>query len=182
MLWLWHSVFSHVSGAAFEPRLALCLSTLNSLGPKREYWLGGSAVCRQFIYSPLQRAIWREELTNVPKQPLCQFCPPLLSYPSLALETPSRKEAVVVKDSAGFLCTSSVSCLEKTATKTEVVLDIVLSLRWRVWVILQRTKHFVWSLFAYVQHSNENATFTVFNLYILTRLLFYSLSLSLPAL
>lgn len=41
----------------------------------------------------------------------------LLSYPSLALETPSRKEAVVVKDSAGFLCTSSVSCLEKNSNK-----------------------------------------------------------------
>lgn len=67
---------------------------------------------------------------------------PLLSF-SVPLEPPSRKEAVVVKHSAGFLCTSSISSLGKTATKTEVVLDIFLSIHQCVWVILQTTKHLV---------------------------------------
>lgn len=48
VLWLRYSLFSHISGAAFEARIALGVSALPSKDPKREYWLGVSslpAVC-----------------------------------------------------------------------------------------------------------------------------------------
>ena len=104
-------------GSVWGPHRPLRVNT-RQLGSKKRVLIRGSAVCRPFIYSPLQLAIWREELRNVPEQPLCGCWPFLLSYPSPPLEPPSRKEAVVVKHSASFPCTSSVGSLWKNKDRS----------------------------------------------------------------
>lgn len=83
-------------------------------GPKREYWSGGRRVGgRQAVYllSSAARNLkgGADELSWTASLSICDLSSSLV--PSPPLRPPSRKEAVVVKHSARFLCTSSVSSL-----------------------------------------------------------------------
>jgi len=85
-------------------------------GPKREYWSGGRRVGgRQAVYllSSAARNLkgGADELSWTASLSICDLSSSLV--PSPPLRPPSRKEAVVVKHSARFLCTSSVSSLSE---------------------------------------------------------------------
>lgn len=91
VLCLWYSLLSQVSGAAFRGTQRLSRFDSQRRGSQREYWLGVSSL--QAVYLPSSAAcnFEREELTNSPQRPLCQFWPVFLLLFLLSSQ-PGRKQ------------------------------------------------------------------------------------------
>lgn len=128
-------------------------------GPKREYWLGvsglpmvylpSSAVCN--LKGGADKFSWTASLWILTFFPLLSLSTTRTSIQ----EGSSCCETLGPASSVHHLSALS----EKQQQRQKWFWTVFLSIHQRVLVILQSTKHLVWSLFAYVQHFSGIFTF-----------------------
>lgn len=137
VLCLWYSLLSQVSGAAFRgTQRPFALRQSAPWLPKRVLIRGQQSAGGLFTLQ-CRLQFWKggaDKLSSTASLSVLTRFSPLIPP-----EQPARKEAVVVKYSASFLCTSSVSSLGKTETDLGIVLSVVILQRQPLWFILLHT-------------------------------------------
>lgn len=136
VLCLWYSLLSQVSGAAFRgTHRPFAFRHSAPWLPKRVLIRGQQSAGGLFTLQ-CRSQFWKgaDKLSSTASLSVLTRFSPLIPP-----EQPARKEAVVVKYSASFLCTSSVSSLGKTETDLGIVLSLVILQRQPLWFILLRT-------------------------------------------